>query len=240
MARVSDISETIREGNSSSRKRHTNSLIFASGICLLLSASRSLHSAVSSAVRAPSKLVDPVQTPLGKSLRNVDKEIRELPNIIQKGEIIVYATFGALDSVGTMLLFGASDRTGSTVLAVLTDQRIVFVDKGMVWGLKVADIPLDSIQSITYTKGLIVGSLVIYHGSRAFRLNSIGKEAGSVFAARAKSEMDARKNADQTPVSGGAATQTRVEQVKGLKELHDLGIITAEEFDRKKNELLGL
>ena len=41
-------------------------------------------------------------------------------------------------------------------------------------------------------------------------------------------------------VNTPTSTPSAIEQIKGLKELLDIGAITQEEFDAKKKQLLGL
>ena len=60
------------------------------------------------------------------------KEVKELPNIIQDDEVITYATSGMLN--------------GNTWLVISTNKRLIFLDKGMIFGLKQIEIPLGKIN----------------------------------------------------------------------------------------------
>lgn len=62
------------------------------------------------------------------------KEIKELPNILKDDEELIYITSGFND--------------GNTWLIACTDKRILFLDKGMIFGLKQKEIPLDKVHSI--------------------------------------------------------------------------------------------
>lgn len=55
------------------------------------------------------------------------KEIKALPEILNDDEVIQYATSGFVD--------------GNTVLIVLTQKRILFIDKGLLYGIKSTEIP---------------------------------------------------------------------------------------------------
>ena len=50
------------------------------------------------------------------------KELKHLPEILREGEQLLAFTSGIMD--------------GNTWLISLTDRRIIFLDKGMIWGLK--------------------------------------------------------------------------------------------------------
>ncbi|WP_437131241.1 PH domain-containing protein [Peptostreptococcus russellii] len=95
----------------------------------------------------------------------VKKEVSDLPNHIddQRGEIILYACSAFLD--------------GNTWLMVSTNKKIIFLDKGMIAGLKKIEIPLSKINSISYKSGLVLGEILIHHGSDAMNLKSIDKKA---------------------------------------------------------------
>lgn len=64
------------------------------------------------------------------------KEIAELPAIIPEGEYI----FGLVQGV----------YNGGQGILVATDRRLLFVDKGMFYGLKVEDFGLDKVTSIQF------------------------------------------------------------------------------------------
>jgi len=170
------------------------------------------------------------------------KEIEELPNLLQDDEVILYATSGLLDADGVLDFFGVRDSTGATVLAVLTDRRTIFVDKGLLWGLKVADIPIDVINSVTCVKGLIFGSISITHGSRSFCIKNVDKNSAAIFSDKAREQMSVLKKTQKTDGQSQTVVSAKspIEQVKELKELLDMDIITKEEFEKKKYELLEL
>ena len=66
------------------------------------------------------------------------REVKELPKIITDNEVVTYATSGYYES--------------HTWLIVSTSKRIIFLDKGMFFGLKQIEIPLNKINSIVYKK----------------------------------------------------------------------------------------
>lgn len=93
------------------------------------------------------------------------KEVAELPNHIddENGEIIVYACSAMLD--------------GNTWLMVCTNKKLLFLDKGMVYGFEKVEMPLSKINSINYKTGLVLGEISIHHGSAYMNLECIDKKA---------------------------------------------------------------
>ena len=87
------------------------------------------------------------------------KEIKELPSILwedEKVENIIQGTYN----------------NGNGVL-VATNIRLVFVDKGLLFGLKVEDFPYDKISSIQYETGILMGKLTIFTSGNFF--NTLAK-----------------------------------------------------------------
>ncbi len=75
------------------------------------------------------------------------KEIKYLPKTIRNDETIKGLGSGLLD--------------GNTWLIVVTDQRLLFLDKGMVFGLKQAEMHYEQISAISYKTGLLLSSIKV-------------------------------------------------------------------------------
>ena len=149
------------------------------------------------------------------------KEVKELPNIIHDDEIITYATSGFWNN--------------NTWLVVSTNKRVIFLDKGMIFGLKQVEIPLNKVNSIGHKKGLIFGEIEIWDGASKINITNISKETLNPFVNavnKAKEELEKPKQHSVNQVSVA-------DELIKFKGLLDQGIITQEEFDKKKKELLG-
>ena len=81
------------------------------------------------------------------------KEIKELPNILWEDEIVEKMVQGQYN-------------TGIGIL-VATNKRLLFVDKGLIYGLHVEDFPYDKITSIQYKTGLLYGEIKIFASGKA-------------------------------------------------------------------------
>lgn len=153
------------------------------------------------------------------------KEAKELPNILQSDEVIMYATSGFMDN--------------NTWLITCTNKRLIFLDKGMIFGLKHVDIPIDKINSISYKKGMLLGEIIVHHGSAEMKIKNIMKDTLNPMTDAINTEIDNHKLASNNRTvqeSGNSAA----DEILKFKELLDADIITQEEFDAKKKELLGL
>lgn len=104
------------------------------------------------------------------------KEISELPNILTLDEDIKAMTSGFND--------------GNTWLIVCTNKRILMMDKGMIYGLKLVDIPLDRINSISHTKGLILGKISITDGATTRTIENVSNDTVSFFADTVNKEIE--------------------------------------------------
>ncbi len=116
----------------------------------------------------------------------------------------------------------------------VTDKRVY---GKVAWGKRV-DLPLDSISS-TATVSLFRGVAVATSSGRIKFLmvkNSaeIFEKVNALLVERQKKQNEA------APVQPSAPAVSNADELKKFKELLDSGVITQEEFDAKKKELLGL
>lgn len=153
------------------------------------------------------------------------KEISELPNLLRKDEIIKAITSGLTD--------------GNTWLIVCTTKRVLMIDKGMIYGVKTIDIPLDRINSISHSKGLLLGKISITDGATTRTIENVSNSTVSFFADVVNKEIEMYKQSKNTPVTQIVNTTSSADELIKYKQLLDMGVLTQEEFDTKKKELLG-
>lgn len=153
------------------------------------------------------------------------KEVKYLPNVLSDREMIMYATSGMSD--------------GNNWMIVCTDSRLIFLDKGLIYGLKQVDIPLEKINSVSFNKGMIFGDITVHHGSASMKITMIEKSTVEKMAASIKNNIANSNNTSHTNNQTIAAPDVSA-QIRQLKNLLDDGILTEEEFSAKKKQLLGL
>jgi len=153
------------------------------------------------------------------------KEIKALPEILSEGEQIKAITSGMLNS--------------RTWLIVCTDQRLIFLNHGMILGVQQIQMPLDRVQSIDHQFLIFFGSIRVYDG---VSYTSIGMILQSAILPFVKATQEAMAAYRQKLYSGGKTTGTGTDiasQIEKLAELKEKGHLTDEEFQEQKRKLLN-
>lgn len=147
------------------------------------------------------------------------------------GEIVGVLTYlGFLTSIAGLLYMIAYRAVSITV----TDKRVYGT---AAWGKRV-DLPLDKISAVATSFG---HGIAVATSSGSIRFKAIANNE-EVHAAISKLLIERQEKAPAASEqkTTGVASQTNTEELKKFKELLDSGIITQEEFDAKKKQLLGL
>lgn len=152
------------------------------------------------------------------------KEIKYLPEALYNNEVIEYLTSGFLD--------------GSTWLLICTNIRILALDKGLIYGLKQQEIPLEKISSVSFKKKLMFAEVEIITSSSKIKIENIYKDQVENFV---RAINTARENLNKSQNNSIQSSQEDVvSQIEKLAELKEKGILTEEEFSAKKKQLLGI
>jgi hypothetical protein len=118
----------------------------------------------------------------------------------------------------------------------ITKKRIIMAQKGLV-GETLQSVFLDNVNDITFKAGLIFGIITFDTIKETF---NVGLD--KVQAANINSEIhDLIHELKQKPtVLSASPTNDPTVELKKYKELLDTGVITQEDFDAKKKQLLNL
>lgn len=119
------------------------------------------------------------------------KEIKYLPDILTDDEHILALTSGYHGK--------------TTVLLVCTNRRLLFVDKGMFFGLKVKQLNLDRIQSIDSEYVIVFGSIRIWDGAAAYRISMILKDSIDPFVRTVRDAMQHYRSISFRDATGRSA-----------------------------------
>jgi hypothetical protein len=157
------------------------------------------------------------------------KEIAELPNILWEDERVEKLVQGFY--------------SGGNGILVATNKRLVFVDKGFLYGLKVEDFPYDKISSIQYETGLLLGKITIFASGNRAVIDNVDKQQARDFSdyVRASITKDRERGSTSTLAPAAAVTPDRndmISQLERLAGLKERGILTDEEFAAEKQRLL--
>lgn len=118
----------------------------------------------------------------------------------------------------------------SPTLIALTDRRVLFHSDNAI-SRKHDELPLAEIQ-VSWNSGVLTGGLVFRTINREVKVSALDD-----IAARAFIDGVGSKRAASTPTA--ATTPDVMEQLRQLGSLRDSGVLTEEEFQAKKAELLS-
>lgn len=155
------------------------------------------------------------------------KEIKELPNILWEDEKIEKIVQGLYEKKNGIL--------------VATNKRLVFVDKGLIYGRRVEDFPYDKISSIQYKTGLVFGELTIFASGNKADIQNVEKKQVRNFSDYVRARITEIKEHASYPLEEKQNSSVDLaDQIKKLADLKEQGFLTEEEFSAKKKKLLGI
>ena len=152
------------------------------------------------------------------------KEVRHLPAVLNTGETIRAVTSGVYQ--------------GNTWVVTVTDQRILFLDKGMFYGVTQVELPLRQIDTISYKTGLLYGELRLATGSGKSIVKKIRKGEVAKISSLVSS-LVRNAHSPTTQPKTPPALEDVASQLERLASLMERGVLTREEFARQKARLLA-
>lgn len=155
----------------------------------------------------------------------VGKELKHLHEVINDGEKILGHTRGFFD--------------GNTWLIVVTDRRLLFLDKGMVSGMKSTEIPLDSVGSVNYETKMLGGNITVTASGTEKHIGKMKKNDVKNIANLISEASAQMKRKMRAPAAEASAPTSQMDELKKLAELKESGILTEVEFNVQKAKLLG-
>jgi len=147
------------------------------------------------------------------------KELAHLPKVLQDGEQVLAFSSGLMD--------------GNTWLITLTDKRIIFLDKGLIYGLKQIAIDLDKVNAISGKTGMMFGKISIQDGATERTVSNVWKKTVVSFTNAVQNAIAQRKMA-----VSASPSMDPYERLEKLAQLMEKGIISEEEFIQEKKKLL--
>lgn len=164
------------------------------------------------------------------------KEIKELPNILWEDEELEKLVQGYYAK-------------GNGIL-VATNKRLIFIDKGLFYGLRVEDFPYDKISSIQYSTGMMFGKITIFTSGNKAEIEQVEKGQVKVFSEYVRARISSTKehasysNQEKKKSLNTNGTSKNDDDLivllEGLGKLKEQGMLTEEEFSAKKKQLLGI
>ncbi|EMC8779819.1 PH domain-containing protein [Providencia rettgeri] len=165
-------------------------------------------------------------TPVGTK-----KEFLHLPQILHSNEIPQAIASGSMENKNWLL--------------VLTNYRVIFLNKGMLFGLKQMDINLDNIVSVGGKTGMLLGDILIGTSGQNYTISNVSKKTVVPFTNLVNEARDKKKsiNAEPQPTNSenlsNTSTDDLIAQLEKLASLKEKGVLSEEEFLQQKNKLLN-
>lgn len=146
------------------------------------------------------------------------KEIRHLANVLDRGEF-VYA-------------IGVGNLGGKMGIVALTDRRLLFLEKS-IGSENVVEFALGSIGALSLGKKMGGETLTITHSGTAATITTLQHGQGDAIARKF------REWKDQPAAAAAPAAPDPIEQIERLAALRDKGILSEDEFQVQKTQLLS-
>jgi len=124
---------------------------------------------------------------------------------------------------------------------VATDRRALFVSEGVV-NHSFEDFPYDRITTVTSSRGLMMGKIVVHTAGATRVVEQVNKGEAEAVAAVIRERVEATTRERSAPSPGPPATgqpKSLATELRELAELRDQGILTDDEFSAQKARLLA-
>ena len=154
------------------------------------------------------------------------KEIAFLPEIMRESEEILFLTSGFTD--------------GNTWLITATNMRLIFLDKGFIYGLKQIEYPYDKISSISHKLGMLMGKISIGTSSGDVIIDNIAKADVSKMNEIISNHIHNQyTHTTPTAVGSKAPVDDIISKLERLGSMKEKGLLTDEEYVAAKAKLLN-
>lgn len=157
------------------------------------------------------------------------RDIKKLPEYLNGDEMVLAMAGGQVAS--------------NQGLLVATDRRAMFVSEGVIRH-SFEDFPYDRITSVTSSRGMVFGKIIIHTAGAAHVVENVAKGEAEAVAAVLRERVEGvtrdRQQPASAPIAPPAGGPTGIAgELRQLAELRDAGVLTPDEFEAQKARLLG-
>ncbi len=170
-----------------------------------------------------SNFYDKVKSLPGFDSFGTKKEIKYLATMLYPNEEVFAIASGIMDN--------------NTWLITCTSKRIIFIDCGMIYGVKHSEIMIDKVNAVSFTNGLLLGDIHIEDGASRRTITNVSKNSTKPFVDAVHKSIELNKVANQEQHYSAVS---RADELLKFKNLLDMGVITQEEFQKQKEKILEL
>lgn len=155
--------------------------------------------------------------------------VSDASGVLHDGEEVLDVTTG----VAEVSRLGSKGSRRATML--VTDRRVVIFSKKL-GGYDLQDLAYPLITSVDHKKGMAFGNIDVRAAGDFVRMTQIDKAEVERVAQAIRDRMASAHSAQHQQPS---AAPDIADQIRKLGELRDQGLLSAEEFDTKKADLLS-
>ena len=177
----------------------------------------------------------PTLDEIKEQIRNLDtaskilgfREIKVLPDVLWEDEVLERVVQGLYNNNHGILC--------------ATNKRLVFVDKGLLYGLKVEDFPYDKITSIQYETGMFFGKVTIFASGNKADIGQIDKKQAKDFGDYVRARITGQSKHAGISEKDKADSMTFEEKLNALERLAKLkeqGILSEAELEIEKKKIM--
>lgn len=153
------------------------------------------------------------------------KELKKLPSVLNESEEVLNLAQGRYE-----------DKQGAVVV---TDQRVLFTEEG-IFRSRLEDFPYDRISSVQTEKGMVFGKLVIFASNNKVVIDQmVPKEKATEIGDFVRARLASKESRQGAPgIQAGSEAADPLDRLKKLAELRDAGVVSPDEFEEKKANIL--
>lgn len=132
---------------------------------------------------------------------------------------------------------------GGQGLVVLTDRRLMFIKEGVMKRTS-EDFPLDKLSSAQWSSGMLLGKITVFASGNKAEIEQVNKTDGKRIVDILRARLSGPQSQPApppppTPLLDTPGSTDPIDQIRKLAELRDAGILSNEEFEAKKAEILS-
>mgnify|MGYP001156477236 CR=1 FL=1 len=159
-------------------------------------------------------------------MAKIDRLTEKAKEYLNPNEEVVAIVMGAYE---TEILGGDSVRNG---ILIATNKRLVFYAKKLM-GYELEDFPLSNISSIESGKNMMGHNISFFASGNKVKMKWINDGEIKKFVEYVRSEIGKESS------SNNSKEESIPDQIEKLSKLKDQGILTEDEFQAKKEDLLS-
>jgi Bacterial PH domain/Protein of unknown function (DUF2510)/Short C-terminal domain len=149
------------------------------------------------------------------------REVKKLPGHLWEDETVELLSSGQVGENNGLL--------------ALTGHRLIFLFEGWMGKSAFEDFPITNISSISYKAGMILATIEVYASGNKAVIKNVNKADAKDIADAIRARLG-RPAAEAT----AQAAPSEADELAKWAALRDSGVISAEDFQVKKRQLLGL